>query len=108
MAVRMCAGARQLTLMLYGARSMAMHLVAWATAAFDARYAIMPAPALMAAIEALLMITPPPWSFMCRAARWVPAMTPNRFTSMMREKSVRSSGRNRLSGLPTPALLNMM
>ena len=41
-----------------------MHLLAWAMAAFDARYEIMPVPALMAAIEALLMIDPPPWSFM--------------------------------------------
>ena len=27
-------------------------------------------PALIAAIEALLMMEPPPWSFMYRAARW--------------------------------------
>ena len=65
-------------------------------------------PALTAAMEALLMIEPPPWSFMYRAARREPTITPKRFTLMIREKSSRSSGRNRLSGLPTPALLNMM
>ena len=43
---------------------MAMHLLAWAMAAFDARYEIIPVPALMAAMDALLMIEPPPWSFM--------------------------------------------
>ncbi len=37
-----------------------MHLVAWAIAAFDERYEIIPAPALTAAIDALLMIEPPP------------------------------------------------
>ncbi len=37
------------------------------------------------------MIDPPPWSFMWRAAIWVPSITPSRSTLMTRSKSAKSS-----------------
>ena len=53
------------------------------------------------------MIEPPPCSAMCRPARWVPTITPNRFTAITRSKSRRSSRRKRRNELEMPALLNM-
>src|SRR5437588_774028 len=65
-----------------------------------------PAPALIPAIDELLMIEPPRLAAMCRAARWLPTMTPKRLTFITRVKSVRSSCRKRVIELGIPALLN--
>src|SRR5579871_4883740 len=53
------------------------------------------------------MTEPPPLAAMCRAARWVPTMTPNRLTCITRAKSDRSLSSSRANELPIPALLNM-
>ena len=54
------------------------------------------------------MIEPPPCSAMWRAARWLPTMTPKRFTAITRSKSaevvVEEAAR---SSSAIPALLNM-
>src|SRR4051794_40294207 len=44
---------------------------------------------------------------MCRAARWLPTITPKMFTAITRSKPSKSSSRNRLNEPPMPALLHM-
>ena len=55
-AVGMCAGAMQFTRMPCSASSTAIDRVRWMTAAFVARYAITPAPALIPPIDVVLTI----------------------------------------------------
>ena len=68
MPVAMCPGAMQFTRMPWSARSIAADRLNATTAAFETRYTIGPAPPVSAAIDAVLMIEPPPCSAMWRAA----------------------------------------
>src|SRR5581483_4944464 len=106
-AVGMCAGATQFTRIPCSARSTAIDRLKCTTAALAARYATSPAPGLIPPIDVVLTIAPPPLFAMCRAARWLPSMTPRRFTAVTRSKSRRSSSRKRRNAPPIPALLNI-
>ncbi len=64
-----------------------------------------PAPASIPAVDDVLMIDPPPFAFMCRAARCAPSSTPSTLILTTRSKSLRSSCKKRVIALATPRVV---
>ena len=65
----------------------------------------MPVPALIAAMDALLMMQPPPLSFMYRAARWAPAMHPEEVHAHDAGEILEVVGQEPLERAPDPGVV---